>query len=103
MRPNISAILLACAAFGVSSWAQQTPPPQPPVTFKVEVNYVEIDANVTDAQGTFMRTLKNLADFMAGMRGRRKAVVFFSEGVNYNVTDPFNNPHATDVQREIRD
>ena len=50
-----------------------------------------------------MRTLKNLADFMAGMRGRRKAVVFFSEGVNYNVTDPFNNPHATDVQREIRD
>src|SRR5260221_13847467 len=50
-----------------------------------------------------MRTLKNLADFMAGMRGRRKAVVYFSEGVNYNVTDPFNNPHATDVQREIRD
>jgi VWFA-related protein len=50
-----------------------------------------------------MRTLKNLADFMAGMRGRRKAVVYFSEGINYNVTDPFNNPHATDVQREIRE
>src|SRR4029079_38161 len=49
-----------------------------------------------------MRTLKNLADFLAGMRGRRKAVVYFSEGINYNVTDPFNNPHATDVQREIR-
>jgi hypothetical protein len=29
--------------------------------------------------------------------------VFFSEGINYNVTDPFNNPHATDVQREIRE
>ena len=50
-----------------------------------------------------MQTLKNLADFLAGMRGRRKAVVFFSEGINYNVTDPFNNPHATDVQREIRE
>ena len=50
-----------------------------------------------------MRTLKNLADFMAGMRGRRKAVVFFSEGLNYNVTDPFNNPHASDVQKEIHD
>jgi VWFA-related protein len=49
-----------------------------------------------------MVTLKNLADFLAGVRGRRKAVVFFSEGINYNVTDPFNNPHATDVQREIR-
>jgi VWFA-related protein len=50
-----------------------------------------------------MRTLKSLADFMAGMRGRRKAVVFFSEGLNYNVTDPFNSPHATDVQKEIHD
>lgn len=50
-----------------------------------------------------MRTLKNLADFLSGMRGRRKAVVYFSEGINYNVTDTFNNPHATDVQREIRE
>jgi VWFA-related protein len=50
-----------------------------------------------------MRVLRNLADFMSGMRGRRKAVVYFSEGLNYNVTDPFNNPHATDVQREIRE
>jgi VWFA-related protein len=50
-----------------------------------------------------VRTLRNIADYMAGMRGRRKAVVYFSEGVNYNVTDPFNNVHATDVQREIQD
>jgi VWFA-related protein len=50
-----------------------------------------------------IRTLRNIADYMTGMRGRRKAVVFFSEGLNYNVVDPFNNPHATDVQREIRD
>src|SRR5260370_40824929 len=40
---------------------------------------------------------------MAGMRGRRKAVVYFSEGINYNVTDPIANAHATDVQHEIRD
>jgi VWFA-related protein len=50
-----------------------------------------------------LRTLKNLADYMAGMRGRRKAVVFFSEGINYDVTNPIANTHATDVQREIRD
>jgi VWFA-related protein len=50
-----------------------------------------------------VRTLKNLADFMAGMRGRRKAVVYFSEGINYDVTNPMASPHATDVQREIRD
>jgi VWFA-related protein len=50
-----------------------------------------------------MRTMKSLADYMSGMRGRRKAVVFFSEGLNYNVTDPINNPHATDVQHEIQE
>lgn len=50
-----------------------------------------------------LRTLRNIADYMAGMRGRRKAVVYFSEGINYNVINPFANTHATDVQREIRD
>jgi len=50
-----------------------------------------------------MRTLRNIADYMMGMRGRRKAVVYFSEGINYNLTDAISNTHATDVQREIRD
>jgi hypothetical protein len=35
---------------------------QPPVTFKSEVNYVEVDARVTDAQGNFVKTLTQ-ADF----------------------------------------
>ena len=50
-----------------------------------------------------MQTLKNLADYMAGMRGRRKAVVYFSEGVNYDVIDTINNPHATDVRHDMQD
>jgi VWFA-related protein len=50
-----------------------------------------------------LRTLRNIADFMAGMRGRRKAVVYFSEGINYDVNDSVSNRYATDVQREIRD
>ena len=50
-----------------------------------------------------LRTLRNVADFMAGMRGRRKAVVFFSEGINYDMIDVMNNPHATDVQHEMKD
>jgi VWFA-related protein len=50
-----------------------------------------------------VRTLKNLADYMAGMRGRRKAVVYFSEGINYDVTNPIGNRYATDVQYEIRE
>jgi VWFA-related protein len=50
-----------------------------------------------------MRTLKNISDYMAGMRGRRKALVFFSEGINYDVIDAINNPHATDVRNEMQD
>ncbi len=49
-----------------------------------------------------MRTLKSISDYMAGMRGRRKALVFFSEGVNYDVVDAINNPHATDVRDEMQ-
>jgi VWFA-related protein len=46
-------------AFGVILAAQQPQPPQPQpgVTFRVEVNFVEIDAVVTDAQGNFVRGL----------------------------------------------
>jgi VWFA-related protein len=73
--------------------------PGPPSNANAGFNELQRYNNARNA----MRTLKNLADFMAGMRGRRKAVVYFSEGVNYNVSDPFNNPHATDVQREVRD
>jgi VWFA-related protein len=50
-----------------------------------------------------LRTLRNIADYMAGMRGRRKAVVYFSEGINYDVTNAISNRYAGDVQREIRD
>ena len=51
-------ILPVC--FAVLLAQTQAPPPQapqPPITFKSEVNYVEIDARVTDAQGTFVRDL----------------------------------------------
>ena len=42
MRTTIALMLFAVLA-------QTQAPPQPPVTFKVEVNYVEIDARPTDA------------------------------------------------------
>ena len=50
-----------------------------------------------------LRTLRNIADYMMGMRGRRKAVVYFSEGINYDVTNAIANRYASDVQQEIRD
>jgi len=60
--------------------APQTPAPpadQPPVTFRVEVNYVEVDAVVTDAQGMPISTLtKN--DFEIFEDGKKQDVATFS-------------------------
>lgn len=50
-------------------------PPQ--VTFRVEVNYVEVDATVTDAQGTVVTDLR-LEDFEVLEDGRRQTVTAFS-------------------------
>ncbi len=71
-------ILLACLATGFTQAAQQTPPPkpvpdQPPITFKVEVNYVEIDAIVTDEQGNFVRNLTK-DDFVVTEQGKPQTV-----------------------------
>ena len=60
--------------------APQTPAPQadqPPVSFRVEVNYVEVDAVVTDAQGTPISNLtKN--DFEVYEDGKKQDVSTFS-------------------------
>jgi VWFA-related protein len=48
-------------------------------------------------------TLKNTSEFLAGVRGRRKAVVFFSEGIDYPITDLFGSQNASDVIRATRD
>jgi VWFA-related protein len=50
---------------------------QPPPTFKVDVNYVELDAVVTDAQGKFVTDLtKN--DFQVSEAGRAQSITAFS-------------------------
>ena len=52
-----------------------------------------------------LRTLTSLADWMGGIRGRRKSVVLFSEGIDYDIGNPFDNPYASsiieDTQRVI--
>ena len=75
-----AAVLLGslCAA----TLAAQAPPPQaptdtPPPTFRVEVNYVEVDAVVTDAQGNAVTDLR-LEDFEVREDGRPQKVTAFS-------------------------
>jgi len=64
-RVFASAALSLFVVFPLLAQQPAPPPPQPQapsdqrpsVTFRVEINYVEIDAIVTDAQGNFVRDL----------------------------------------------
>jgi VWFA-related protein len=47
--------------------------------------------------------LKNYADFLANVRGRRKAMVLFSEGIDYPVHDIFAAHDATSVLGAMED
>ena len=78
MRTHTLGLTALVLLAGLSTSAQQNPPPkplpeQPPVTFKVEVNYVEIDAIVTDQQGTFVRNLTK-DDFVVTEQGKPQTV-----------------------------
>jgi VWFA-related protein len=50
-----------------------------------------------------LSTLKNLSDYLLSVRGRRKAVLMFSEGIDYPVNDPFGSQSASDVLRATQD
>jgi VWFA-related protein len=48
-------------------------------------------------------TLRNLGEFMAGVRGRRKAVLLFSEGLEMPMNEIYGTHTATDVVGAIKD
>src|SRR5688572_5977488 len=69
----VVAALLAAAA----PTAPGQPAPSQAPTFKVEVNYVEIDATVTDAQGKFVNDLTR-EDFQLVEEGTTQSITAFS-------------------------
>jgi VWFA-related protein len=50
-----------------------------------------------------LQTLRGVADWFSGVRGRRKAILFVSEGIDYDVTDVFNNNSASTILDETRE
>jgi VWFA-related protein len=48
-------------------------------------------------------TLKNLSEYLATVRGRRKAIVLISEGIDYPILDLFNTQSASEVIRAMQD
>lgn len=50
-----------------------------------------------------MRTLRAIADWFGSIRGRRKAILFVSEGIDYDIRDVINDINAQGVLDETRD
>lgn len=79
VRGWLAGALITAAGFGAA--ADQAPPQTPPQlqtpTFKVEVEYVEVEATVTDEQGDFVRGL-TADDFEVFEDGRSQSIVNFS-------------------------
>src|SRR5919201_443381 len=70
------AMLLVVAATAVAAGQTPAPAPQGP-TFKVQVDYVEVDVLVTDQQGNFVRDLKK-EDFQVLEDGKPQTIATFS-------------------------
>jgi VWFA-related protein len=50
-----------------------------------------------------LEVVKNVAGWMTDIHGRRKALLLFSEGIEYDIYDVFNNKSATDVMHDARE
>jgi VWFA-related protein len=62
----------------------------------------------TDQERTFnarstLDTLRNVAEWFAGVRGRRKTILLVSEGIDYDINDVFNNQGASEILDSTRD
>ena len=50
-----------------------------------------------------LTAIRDLAAFMEGVRGRRKSMLLISEGISYNIYDPFNNTSAGIILQQAGD
>jgi VWFA-related protein len=50
-----------------------------------------------------LSTMRNLTELLSTVRGRRKAMVIFSEGIDYSINDVFGIPSDTTIIRATQD
>lgn len=80
MKLQLPLAVFACllwAGLAAQQAAPQAPPETPPVTFRVEVNYVEVDALVTDGDGNVVSDL-TAGDFEILEDGKPQKISTFS-------------------------
>ena len=71
-----AALIALLAGVTLAGQTSQTPVPQTP-TFKVQVDFVDVDVLVTDQQGRFVRDLTK-DDFQVFEDGKRQSIANFS-------------------------
>jgi len=62
----------------------------------------------TDQERTYnarmtLETLRNVADWFGGIHGRKKSILFVSEGIDYDINDVFANQGASTILDATRD
>jgi VWFA-related protein len=104
VRSRLPFVFVALASVVLSGQQGRVPaPPQEPpaVTFKTEVNYVEVGAVVTDAQGNFVRTL-NKDDFQILEDGKPQKISAYSlVDVPIERADPARRAGAVSFEPDV--
>jgi VWFA-related protein len=77
-------------------------------TIRGPIGYSDITTDADDFERghraqQVLGALKGIAEIMGGIRGRRKAVLMFSEGIDYPIYDIFGSHAATTVMTATRD
>jgi VWFA-related protein len=50
-----------------------------------------------------LNTIRSLAEFLDGVRGRRKALLWFSEGIDYPMAGVFDSPSGSEIIKATQD
>ena len=62
-----------------------------------------LDRERSDTARRALRTIANVSTWMADVPGRRKALLLFSEGIEYDIYEPFNSGEAGAILQATRD